>query len=129
MEFYSATRSRNNDPGFRGLHRKKQYSSNRISDLSVILRYKIRMGMGQLYERSQRRKRNQIPKMATYLHYLYIPLIVYLFFIIYSKSKVGQLYKLKLLYVPLHKTYGDGALRKRSYLMQYSLLCYPYHVL
>ncbi|KAA2372509.1 hypothetical protein G4915_12960 [Anaerostipes hadrus] len=29
--------------------------------------------------------------------------IVYLFFIIYSKSKVGQLYKLKLLYVPLHK--------------------------
>ena len=72
MEFYSATRSRNNDPGFRGLHRKQQYSSNRISDLSVILRYKIRMVMGQLYERSQRRKRNQIPKMATYLHYLYI---------------------------------------------------------
>ncbi|RHO14545.1 hypothetical protein DW246_00435 [Lachnospiraceae bacterium AM21-21] len=29
--------------------------------------------------------------------------IVYLFFIIYLKSKVGQLYKLKLLYVPLHK--------------------------
>ncbi|NSJ74137.1 hypothetical protein G5A63_11620, partial [Anaerostipes hadrus] len=29
--------------------------------------------------------------------------IVYLFFIIYSKSTVGQLYKLKLLYVPLHK--------------------------
>ena len=76
MEFYSATRSRNNDPGFRGLHRKQQYSS--IGSLIYLLFCVTKYGWGwdNFMKEANEGKGIKFPKWPRiYITYI-LPLIV-----------------------------------------------------